>query len=83
MGEGDQMSDLYETDVAAWSERQAGIEATVTNPEWTVADPFRLGVTRSFRAIPEFGNRVLRVAHRPENADIFVLTAFWDRGARR
>jgi len=61
----------------------AFIEATVANPEWTMADPFRLGVTRSFRAIPEFGNRVLRVAHRPENADIFVLTAFWDRGARR
>jgi hypothetical protein len=39
--------------------RLAFIEATVTNPEWTMADPFRLGVTRSFRAIPEFGNRVL------------------------
>lgn len=61
----------------------AFIEAAVTSPDWTMPDPLRSGVTRSFRAIPEFGNRVLRVAHRPENADVFVLTAFWDRGARR
>jgi hypothetical protein len=61
----------------------AFIEATVTNPDWTMPDPSRPGVTRSFRAIPEFGNRVLRVAHRPENTDVFVLTAFWDRGAKR
>lgn len=61
----------------------AFIEATVSTPDWMAPDPTDAALTRSFKAIPEFGNRVLRVVHRPDGHDIFVVTAHWDRGARR
>ena len=59
----------------------AHIQAVLAQPEWTAADP-RPGLTRSFRRIAEFGNRYLRVVHRSDGADIFVVTAHWDRGAK-
>ena len=59
----------------------AWIEATIRQPTRTRPDPRRPGVTLSFRTISEFGNRVLRGAHRPDGADILVITAFFDRGA--
>jgi hypothetical protein len=67
---------------------QAFIEATLANPDVTMADPGDPAWTRSYRAIEAFGNRVLRVVHRPDgddisSDDIFVVTAHWDRGARR
>jgi hypothetical protein len=59
------------------------IERTVADPDWKVADPRNPGVERRFRAIPEFGGRILRVACL-ENADeIRILTAFFDRDARK
>ena len=60
----------------------AYIESVVKQPEWSTAD-FRSGLPRSFRRIPEFGNRYLRVVHRPDGADIFVATVQWDRGASK
>ena len=45
-------------------DRAAWIEAAVTAPDRTVPDPTEPGVTRSFRALPERGGRVLRIAHR-------------------
>jgi hypothetical protein len=60
----------------------AYIEAAIAHPDWTRPDPNWPGVTRSFKAIPAFGGRVLRVAHRPSGVDIFVITAHWDRGAK-
>lgn len=60
----------------------AWIEATVLRPDWARADRQRPGVMLSFRAIEEFGGRVLRVAHRPAGDDVLVITAFFDRGAR-
>jgi hypothetical protein len=62
--------------------RTAYIEAAITNPDWTRPDRTWTGVTVSFKAIAEFGHRIIRVAHRPAGADIFVITAYWDRGAR-
>jgi hypothetical protein len=62
--------------------RLAWIEAALDRPGWTRPDPRRPGVTLSFRAIPEFAGRVLRVAHRPDGADVLVITAFFDRGAK-
>jgi len=59
------------------------IERTVLSPEFERTDVRRPTTTLSFRAIPEFGNRTLRVAHRPEKDDVLVITAFFDRGARR
>lgn len=60
----------------------AWIEMTVQHPAWSRPDPHRVGVTPSFRPIPAFGNRVLRVAHRADGSDVLVITAFFDRGAR-
>jgi hypothetical protein len=63
--------------------RLAYIEATLATPDRRAPDPNDPALTRSFKAIPDFGNRILRVVHRPHGADIFVVTAHWDRGARR
>jgi hypothetical protein len=60
----------------------AYIEATLGVPDWQTPD-LNPGLTRSFKAIAEFGGRVLRVVHRPDGDDVFVVTATWDRGARR
>ncbi|MGO3929988.1 DUF4258 domain-containing protein [Rhodopseudomonas pseudopalustris] len=58
------------------------IDRTVREPDWSHPDPVRTGVERRFRAIPEFGGRILRVACL-ENADeIRILTVFFDRDAR-
>ena len=57
------------------------IEATVAAPDWTVPDPRERGVTRSFKAIPERGGRVMRVAHRPDGDDVLVLSAFFRQGS--
>jgi len=57
---------------------QTWIEAALLSPDWTEADPQQPRVTRSFKAIAERGGRVLRVAR----ADVLVLSAFFDRGAR-
>jgi hypothetical protein len=60
------------------------VEAAVTAPDWTEADPNFPERTRSYKAIkaiPAFGGRVLRVVHRPEDNDIAVITAHFDRGA--
>jgi hypothetical protein len=60
----------------------AWIDATVLTPDWTTADPDP-ALIRSYKSIPELGGRVLRVVHRPDGADILVVTAFLDRSAKR
>jgi hypothetical protein len=60
----------------------AYVEAAVLAPDWTRPGRWT-GSTEAFKAIPEFGNRIVRVAHRTRGTDIFVITAYWDRGARR
>ena len=62
---------------------EAYMEAVLANPAYTMPDPIDQTLTRSFGRIPAFGNRMLRVVHRPEGIDVFVVTATWDRGARR
>ncbi len=59
------------------------IAATIREADWTVPDPRYPGITRSFKSIAAFGGRVLRVAHRPDDGHILVVTAFFDRGAKR
>jgi hypothetical protein len=59
------------------------IERTVRAPEWIIPDPYRPGVERMFRAIPEHGNRTLRVACYETGTEIRILTVFFDRNARR
>lgn len=57
------------------------IEAVLASPTRTTPDPNDATLTRSFGRIAAFGNRMLRVVHRPQGADVFVVTATWDRGA--
>lgn len=61
---------------------QAWIETAVLQPDWTAPDPGHPDVTRSFKAIAARGGKVLRVAHRADGADVLVLSAFFDRGAK-
>jgi hypothetical protein len=59
------------------------IEETLAVPDRVTDDPTDPTLIRSYKSIAAFGGRVLRVVHRPNGADIFVVTAHWDRGARR
>jgi hypothetical protein len=59
------------------------IEAGVSAPDWIEPDPRHPDRTRSYKAIAEYGARVLRVAHRPEGEDIVIITVHFYRGARR
>ncbi len=59
------------------------VEATLAAPDWIEPDPADPTVSRAFKQIEEFGNRVRRVAYRPVGADILAITVFFDRGARR
>lgn len=61
----------------------AWIEAALHSPDSVDADPRHPERTRSFKAIAEYGGRVLRVVHRPAGDDIVVITVHFDRGARR
>lgn len=59
------------------------IECTAREPEWTIPDPRNAGVEQRFRAIPHFDGRILRVACYETEKEIRILTAFFDRDARR
>ena len=61
----------------------AWIEATVSSPDFVEMDPRHPERTRSYKAIVEFGGRVLWVEQRPEGDDIVVITVHFDRGAQR
>jgi len=58
------------------------IEAALASPDQVAQDPTDPALSRSYKAIPEFGNRVLCVVHRRDGDDIFVVTAHWARGAK-
>jgi len=57
------------------------LEAALASPDRIVQDVTDPALIRSYKVIPEFGNRV-RVVHRPDGDDIFVVNAHWDRGAK-
>ena len=60
------------------------IERAVWEPAWTEPDPNpdRPDVERRFRAVPEFGGRILRVACLETASEVRILTVFFDRDAR-
>ena len=60
----------------------AWVEASFRSPEWEEPN-HRPGVRRRFRAIPEQGGPVLRVACVETDTEIRILSAFLDRRARR
>ena len=59
------------------------VEDTASKPDWIEQDPRDALVERRFRAIPEFGGRILRVACVETNSSIRVISALFDRNARR
>jgi hypothetical protein len=61
--------------------QKSWIEATVNSPDILEADTIRPGTMRAFRKIPE-RNRTLRVVYRAEGDDVWIITAFFDRGRR-
>jgi hypothetical protein len=63
--------------------KHAWIETAIANPERVETDPRHFERTRSYKTIPEFGSRILRVVHRRDGRDIVVITVHFDRGARR
>jgi uncharacterized DUF497 family protein len=59
------------------------IEEAILDPDWTEVDPRDPAVERRFRAIPQFSGRVLRVACVETDSSIRVISAMFDRNARR
>jgi hypothetical protein len=60
----------------------AWIEATVSSPDRAFVDPARPDRTHSLKMITDFGGRILHVVHRPDGADVVVITAYFDRSAK-
>ncbi|MBS9721045.1 DUF4258 domain-containing protein [Tianweitania sp. BSSL-BM11] len=70
----------------ALSEREidrSWVAETIEHPDWTVADPAGSGVERRYKAIRAFGDRILRVVCLESAGEVRILTAFFDRKARR
>lgn len=58
------------------------IEATLSNPTLTEPHPDDVTLIHALRAIPEFGDRVLRVIYNQTKQPPHVVTAFFDRGMK-
>ena len=59
------------------------IENTVNNPDWIEPDHNDLAIERRYRAIGQFGGRILRVACIETNDHFRVISVMFDRNARR
>ena len=59
------------------------VERAIRAPDWMEPDPRHPTVERRFRAIEEFGGRILRVACVETAATIRVISVMFDRNARR
>jgi hypothetical protein len=55
---------------------------TLESPDSRSIDPRDTSLTRSYCKISPADGRILRVVHRPDGADILVITAFFDRGMK-
>jgi hypothetical protein len=55
---------------------------TLDNPDWKEPDP-RPDCVRAFRTISEQNNRILRAVYVETPQEIRVITAFFDRDAKR
>ena len=58
------------------------VDMAIRFPDWTAQDPDPV-LIRSFKSITGSAGRILRVVHRSDGADILVVTAHFDRGAKR
>ncbi|MCB8836745.1 DUF4258 domain-containing protein [Aurantimonas sp. VKM B-3413] len=59
------------------------VEAVIRHPDWVEPEPRDTQAERRFGAVPAFGGRVLRVVCAETSLDIRVITATFDRRARR
>ncbi|QUS38192.1 DUF4258 domain-containing protein [Tardiphaga alba] len=59
------------------------VEQTAHHPDWIEPEPSEPSVERRFRAISDFGGRVLRVACVETDSHIRIITITFDRNARR
>ncbi len=59
------------------------IKQAALSPDWVQPDIRWPRVERRFRAIPEYGNRILRVVCMETDEEIRIITAFFDRKAKR
>jgi uncharacterized DUF497 family protein len=57
----------------------AWVERVLARPEWMEPDPLDAALEHRLAAIPEFGNRVLRVIVNGSVAPLRVITAYFDR----
>ncbi|MDP8238609.1 MAG: hypothetical protein P9X24_05935 [Candidatus Hatepunaea meridiana] len=55
----------------------------INNPDELEADKFNLELEHRLAAIPEFGNRVLRIIVKKKTQPEVVVTAFFDRRLKR
>ncbi len=60
---------------------RAWVEAALGRPDWIETDPTRDRL-RAFKVIPLAGNRILRVVYVETEAEIRVITVFFDRNAK-
>jgi hypothetical protein len=58
------------------------VEAAVREPFWTERDPQDPHIERRFRAVHEFGERILRVACIETASTIRIISVMFDRNAR-
>jgi hypothetical protein len=72
--------------MAAMAERDLEIgwvERLIARPEWIEPDTADVTVERRFGAVPERADRIMRVVCRETASEIFVISCFLDRAARR
>jgi hypothetical protein len=58
------------------------IEAAIREPDWTEPDPSGMNVDCRFRAIGEYGGRILRVVCLETDETVRVISVLFDRNAR-
>lgn len=61
----------------------AWVVRAVRAPDWITDDPSSPGLQRRFAAVPEFGDRILRVVCFEADNELRIVTALFDRNAKR
>ena len=59
------------------------VRLALDQPDWREPDPSDPALERRFRVIPERGARILRVVCKEDDDSIRLVTAFFDRRARK
>jgi hypothetical protein len=62
--------------------RPEWLASTLLTPAVTLPDPQDTALRHALAAIPDFGDRVLRVIYNPETTPVLVVTAYFDRSMK-